>query len=861
MGLLKWARDHRGLAAFVAGVLLTLVALAAVGYLVLSDQRRSARVLGAALSQALAREVRIDRVTELGTARVVMRGVRLPRAGGWPADISAAEVEATGPLLAAARGDEAPLRLVVTRPTVEASAGGAGAGLAALDGVREGLASFLGASTLLDVSLSGGTVRRDGTRVEFDLTLRKGRGDAKAELTLRAPRGAPLVIALDGRMDGETARLSLEGHGGLLPLAPWIPDGLSGSPEDSPLALRADVAIGPARTTSAHARLTLGTVAALEGGGTVRDGVVEMALARVSADLGFAARVAGLGWRPAGRAELGDVKMTWRPEAGEPPTVSAVVRVPTLELPAAAIGVDVAAEGVEGRLTLEPVAAGLVARGEAQVARLRAAGLDVSPAQTRYRLSLDARGAVSRAELDGLTARVAGAALAGSLGYDVDRRRVDARLGGEEVEVAELVRRVAPGWLGDADRLRLAGLRVTATGLDLATLRAGAAQLETRGLALRRADGELSTGRAMARATLDDRGIVVGVEADGVSGALPFFRGALPRLAASVHLARPGAGGLELGRAQVTARDREGRELLAATARPVGPAAGARVALSARAPDLGRLHGLWPELERRVNGSASLDVELAGPGGKAADGRLALRVEEAELLGGTLSLRDVTAELPVRRGAEAAGPPPWGRIEASELIGYGLVVRDVTASARVFGDRLSLNDLAYALYSGEGKGWAEVEIEPAGPVLTGKLTGERVRVEEFIGAYGIRGGTMTGLLRYDLDVRYRAGRIGVNGRLEVPEGGTVNIELLNRLLAHAESDPTGVLRSVLENLRSFDYKSAEADVRSGGSGGDDIFVSLALRGRERFGIFPPRVREINVRRMPLSFLARQFPAR
>ena len=117
---------------------------------------------------------------------------------------------------------------------------------------------------------------------------------------------------------------------------------------------------------------------------------------------------------------------------------------------------------------------------------------------------------------------------------------------------------------------------------------------------------------------------------------------------------------------------------------------------------------------------------------------------------------------------------------------------------------------------------------------------------------------MTGLLRYDLDVQYRAGRVGVNGRLEVPEGGTVNIELLNRLLAYAGSDPSGVLRSALENLRAFDYKSAEADVRSSGNGGDDVRVSLVLKGRERFGIFPPRVREINVRNLPLSFLARQF---
>src|SRR5437867_4041271 len=149
VGIVAWTRRHRGLTAFAAGVLLTLVALGAVGYVVLADQRRSARLLAAAISRALAREVRIDRVAELSTQRVVMRGVRLPRAGGWPAEVAAEQVEASGPLLAAARGGEAPLSLVVTRPTVEMAETGAGVGLATLDRVREGLTALLAAGPLL----------------------------------------------------------------------------------------------------------------------------------------------------------------------------------------------------------------------------------------------------------------------------------------------------------------------------------------------------------------------------------------------------------------------------------------------------------------------------------------------------------------------------------------------------------------------------------------------------------------------------------------------------------------------------------------------------------------------------------------
>ncbi|MGH7265739.1 MAG: hypothetical protein ACREMB_12940, partial [Candidatus Rokuibacteriota bacterium] len=199
---------------------------------------------------------------------------------------------------------------------------------------------------------------------------------------------------------------------------------------------------------------------------------------------------------------------------------------------------------------------------------------------------------------------------------------------------------------------------------------------------------------------------------------------------------------------------------------------------------------------------------------------------------------------------------PWGTLAVGELIAYGIVARDATTPARVFQDRLSLNDLTYALYSGDGKGWMELELAATGPAARGSLTGERVRMEEFISAYGIRGGTMTGLVRYKLDFEYRAGRLALNGRFEVPDGGTVNIELLNRLLDYAGADRTGIVRQALQNLQAFEYKSAEAEARSVA---DDVRVSVALAGRERLWILPPKVREINIRNMPLSFVAKQFP--
>jgi hypothetical protein len=40
---------------------------------------------------------------------------------------------------------------------------------------------------------------------------------------------------------------------------------------------------------------------------------------------------------------------------------------------------------------------------------------------------------------------------------------------------------------------------------------------------------------------------------------------------------------------------------------------------------------------------------------------------------------------------------------------------------------------------------------------------------------------------------------------------------------------------------------------------ETIRVTLSLKGKELFGISPPRVKEINVRGMPIGFLAWQFP--
>jgi hypothetical protein len=857
MGALRaWVHRRRVLAAFLAGAALTVAALAIVGYLVLADQRRSARVLAAALSRALAREVRIERVTDLGPSRVRMRGVHLPAERGWPADVHAESVEASGPLLAAARGEAAPVRVIVTHPKVVTGAGG-GSGAAILEGLRQGVRRVLTAPGLYDIALTSGELEVPGPgdrRVTFDLTLRKGAGEAHGELVARARQGRPFTLTLDARGEGEHVQLGLAGAGPLGPLDPWLPGGLARAAADAPVDLRAELGFRTGDRADGRVTLRLGSVLELAAAVALEGELVRLREGRGAVDLPFALAVLGRPGAATGTLELAGGELAWRPGAPGAPTAAATVRLARGTLPAALLGADTRVTGLEAQLALAPAGGGAVARGDVRAAEIRVADLELAAIQSDLRLALDERHALAGAELTGLTARLAGAPLRGAAAYDGSRGLVDARLETAAAPLDGLARRFAPEWLGPADRLRAAALRLTVAGLRIADLGEGQADADVRDLALRRPDGEAAVGQARARATFRPGATAVTLEAERVRAALPVLDGTLPRLEATAELARTG-GAAALRRLSLVAHDGERREMLRAD---VGREGGGPVRLTARAPALERLAGLWPSVQRRVRGTATLALAAPDVRFAAFEGRLALDVPEAELLDGRLSLRDLSAEMPVTRGPGRGTPAP-GPLTVGELIGYGVVAHDVTGRARVSDQRLAVSDLQYALYAGEGRGSLEGGLGPGGGLAArARLRGERVRIEEFMAAYGIRGGTMTGLLRYDLDVRYGSGRLGADGQFAVPDGGTVTIELLERLFQYTAADPTGVVRRALENLRSFDYRSADATVRTAS---DDIRVSLSLHGRERFGIFPPRVKEINVREMPLGFLARQFPMR
>jgi hypothetical protein len=650
----------------------------------------------------------------------------------------------------------------------------------------------------------------------------------------------------------------LAGDGRVEPLAPWLPSALVRAAGTRPLDVRAQLGLEPGDRLTGRTSGGLGDLAAVEGTLSFAEGIVRLTGVRGAADLAFAGSVAGLRDPIQGRAELSDGDVSWAPAKGGWPRGRAVLRVPGTTLPASAAGVEVGLRNVETQLALEPREGGATARGELKGERIDLAGVTLAPVATPWRVDLDAAGGVSRVELAGLTARAYGAPIRGTVAYDAVRARADARLESNGVPLHTLVRERFPGWLGPSDQLQAGSVRVEVAGLDPRGWTAGRLDAEIRTVALRQAGGEASVDLARIRGNVQAGTAAIGLEAERLGGTLPAFEGQIPRVDGSADVAREGTG-VRFSRAALVGRDAQGRDMfqvdLRSTPGPAGP-----VRLTGRLPALERMALLWPSVPRQVTGSASIELEAPDLRFSAYEGRMNLQVAGAEFLGGKLSVRDAAAEVPVSRGKGAAtsGRSPAGSLTVSEVIGYGVILYELSGRPRLADDRFTVADLRYGLYSGQGQGTVEVDLTTAAPSVRAKLTGEGVRIEEFMAAYGIRGGTMTGLMRYDLAMHYNGNRLGAEGGFQVPEGGTVTIELLDRFLEYASADPTGVVKRALGNLRAFDFKSADATVRTAS---DDIRVSLSLRGRERYGIFPPRVKEINVREMPIGFLARQFPNR
>ncbi len=407
---------------------------------------------------------------------------------------------------------------------------------------------------------------------------------------------------------------------------------------------------------------------------------------------------------------------------------------------------------------------------------------------------------------------------------------------------------------GDATYASVSGLRAR---LDLRPFAAGPL-LERAGYARPPVEVKAES----ARLTLE--GKAEGADRVRVQGALGLGGVEMPawrtgaRLGANVRF--DGVLSRRDGRIALAALDR-GEVSLVSPAGEIGRLSarsrvGGQLAVEAGIPDLSRVPA-FEAFPVRLSGTARLlgALDWTGPTPRFA-GSLAAHVAKGEInVGGPITLSGLQASLPLAWGPGEEAPA--GAVTAESLAAFGFVLRRLASPALVRGSVVSLPGISYIHYGGSGKGNARLDLGGAPVPLSVRLEGEGVDLATLTTEYGLTVGRITGKVRYLLVLQHSQahGLIVAGHAASAPPGGDVNIEALKKLLAYAESDPSGILKRALENLSVFSYSSLEADIRVGPQGGR---VSLSLEGKKRFGIFPGPVQAINFQNVPLSLLVRTF---
>ncbi len=273
-------------------------------------------------------------------------------------------------------------------------------------------------------------------------------------------------------------------------------------------------------------------------------------------------------------------------------------------------------------------------------------------------------------------------------------------------------------------------------------------------------------------------------------------------------------------------------------------------------PDLSRLP-VFEAFPIKLSGDARLEGTLDWTGsGLRFAGNLTAQVPKGEVnVGGPIVLSGLRASVPLAWGAGEEAPA--GTVMAESLAAFGFVLRRLVSPALMRGSVVSLPEIRYVHYGGSGKGSAQAELGGAAVPLRMRLEGEGVDLATLAREYGLTVGRITGKVHYLLVLQHsQAHGLGAGGHVASdPPGGEVAIDALKKLLAYAESDPTGILRRTLESLSVFSYESLAGDIRVGPQGGR---VNLSLEGRKRFGLFPGPVRAINFQNVPLSILVKTF---
>lgn len=287
------------------------------------------------------------------------------------------------------------------------------------------------------------------------------------------------------------------------------------------------------------------------------------------------------------------------------------------------------------------------------------------------------------------------------------------------------------------------------------------------------------------------------------------------------------------------------------TARPASTPGSLALALSL--PRLDQLPPLFSGWRPALKGSASAEGLFAFGDGKTPSfkGELHLDLPRGEIESPKVSLVNLSLRLPLRYGVKEE--PPWGSVEIGRMEVANLVVDRLKSPARFEGGQLVLPTITYSHYGGAAEGWLEADLSLGGASARLRLEGRGIDLGQVVEGYRMAGTKVTGKANYLVAARRdENGRMEAGARLAVPEpGGVVSVDLLKGLLKYADQDPTGILRQTLEGLSEFPYKFLTGEARTRGQ---DMLLSLSLTGRERFGIFPPRVRAINIQNLPLSFL-------
>ncbi len=298
----------------------------------------------------------------------------------------------------------------------------------------------------------------------------------------------------------------------------------------------------------------------------------------------------------------------------------------------------------------------------------------------------------------------------------------------------------------------------------------------------------------------------------------------------------------------------DGAPILQATATPMSrerPSSEQQFSIQASLPDLSRLPQLVQGVAYEATGSVRLDGRLAWAAGGAPrfQGEADVKIPRLAFPRFEAVVSELAGRIPVWYGVE--GNAPFGTVTIQSLSTHGIGVSGFSSPAQFQDGILNLPEATYVHYGGTGRGWVQASLtDPALPVRF-RFEGSRVDLGRFFGETGFQAAKVTGQARYVVGLIFsREFGAEAAGEFHVdPPGGVISIDVLKRLILSAPESPLGIVRETLEELSEFNYKSLEGQLFMDRQ---ETHVSLSLRGKERLGIFPPKIRAINIENLPLS---------